>query len=703
MTKKLLLSLFVLFCISAFSSEPKIKVVINDFVDLSDQASSNMKTVTDVIKYRISLEEKIELIELDPAQQQRMRRHSADQNLKNQNIDYLISGDYQEIGGNISLHITLYNTTSRRSYFISHKPFKANELFLSLENITNDLVNSIYKNAQGLNMKAAAIICFKPTDGDPSLQAIAEDIQYAVYYNLPSDYSALNFSVTAKFCGNQSLDEIAPLLPEADILITASLENAERESSVQPKFYIAELGEYFEPLPYKTTFSRGYANESPEKFSRYLNKALESIVMPDGSWQVEAIRSESEGSYRKIMSELELRYATDSLNDYASEMLAKKAISSKPRRAEPYFYLGLIYEKDRKVKEAIANYETAIDNDPDLKLAYDQLGNLFMDKGHYDRAIALFQKADERFDDILIKLNMGIAYYFLGEMEQCIDLLAGTEFPADRKQEADYYLGEAYQQLGSRYFYEDYEKAIPYLEKALDYSESKYRIITLLVSAQNHLGRYTDSRKLMTDCLNKDWITEDFYLDQVEVLRDIKSPDGGFSEEALREAIKYLNTYLSLSEEKSPYPYQLLGSSHFRLSQLDSATYYYEMALDVDPESMANKLNLSEAAVMSGNYDIAETTLLKSLDDTFENARYRGYEVLIHYLLYVTHSLDGNDAEAKDEFEKIQTLLYDKNYKYLGWSFATFLRWLDAESIDAEKKEDIKNLTDQLVRELKKK
>ena len=82
-----------------------------------------------------------------------------------------------------------------------------------------------------------------------------------------------------------------------------------------------------------------------------------------------------------------------------AEYLARKAIGIRPEIAEAYHLLGYVYdvqtwgravtgsqEVEKALQAAVDNYEKALSLNPKFTATYNNLANIFLDKGEYDRA-----------------------------------------------------------------------------------------------------------------------------------------------------------------------------------------------------------------------------------------------------------------------------------------------------------------------------
>ena len=98
------------------------------------------------------------------------------------------------------------------------------------------------------------------------------------------------------------------------------------------------------------------------------------------------------------------------------------AINADPDSAEVYSKRGLAYAKLGVHDRAIADLDTAIGIYPDSALAYSNRSLIYSLVGEYDRAIA-DSEAALRIDSLYASAysNRGLAYYFMGELNRAVD------------------------------------------------------------------------------------------------------------------------------------------------------------------------------------------------------------------------------------------------------------------------------------------
>ncbi len=101
--------------------------------------------------------------------------------------------------------------------------------------------------------------------------------------------------------------------------------------------------------------------------------------------------------------------------------LFKKAIDLDPTMTEAYNNLGLTYTEINEEEKATEAFKTAISLSPELAAAYNNLGYVFYRLGSYREAIEMYNEAIGRSkDSSSAYTNLGNAYYKLEKIEDAI-------------------------------------------------------------------------------------------------------------------------------------------------------------------------------------------------------------------------------------------------------------------------------------------
>jgi tetratricopeptide (TPR) repeat protein len=98
-----------------------------------------------------------------------------------------------------------------------------------------------------------------------------------------------------------------------------------------------------------------------------------------------------------------VEYALDrDVNNAIEEQ--RHILRAEPRSAKAHYDLGVLHYSQRRVAEAIAEYEAAIECDPSFACAYRKLGEVYINTGKYERAGWCAVKAAELGDTALIEM-----------------------------------------------------------------------------------------------------------------------------------------------------------------------------------------------------------------------------------------------------------------------------------------------------------
>jgi len=144
------------------------------------------------------------------------------------------------------------------------------------------------------------------------------------------------------------------------------------------------------------------------------------------------------------------------------EALRKKDLSG-AAQSELYFIGGLIYSALEDYERAIADYDRAIELNPEDAAAHYNRGNAYADLEDYERAIADYDRAIELNPELAqAHSNRGSAYAALEDYERAI-----ADY--DRAIELNPELAQAHSNRGLAYAdLEDYERAIADYDRAIE-------------------------------------------------------------------------------------------------------------------------------------------------------------------------------------------------------------------------------------------
>ncbi len=110
-----------------------------------------------------------------------------------------------------------------------------------------------------------------------------------------------------------------------------------------------------------------------------------------------------------------------------------KAIELDPSCATAYNNRGITYRKQGDYERAIVDHNKAIELEPDYATAYNNRGNVYYDQGNYEQAIANYNKAIELDPDYAYAYwSRGLTYKAIGFTESALsDLQHSLELNLD--------------------------------------------------------------------------------------------------------------------------------------------------------------------------------------------------------------------------------------------------------------------------------
>lgn len=179
---------------------------------------------------------------------------------------------------------------------------------------------------------------------------------------------------------------------------------------------------------------------------------------------VEAARLAVTLDDRSPFAHRDLGYALEKQRKYR-EALAEyqRASQIHPRLAQPFIDIGRVYGAQGKTKDAVAAYEKATVVDPQSAHALDSLGWLLFQSGQHRQAEVALRKATEIDPDYVAAFgHLALTYYVLRDYEDAIVAYTRALELGATEPEYLYELGLAYAYLGRC------DEARPWLLRALE-------------------------------------------------------------------------------------------------------------------------------------------------------------------------------------------------------------------------------------------
>jgi len=119
-----------------------------------------------------------------------------------------------------------------------------------------------------------------------------------------------------------------------------------------------------------------------------------------------------------------------------------KGISEDASNPTLYFFRGLSEENNGQVKDALADYQKAIEIKPDFILPYSRSGKIYARQQNHEKARELYQKAVELGDqDITTLYNYGVVLINLGQSPEAKSIFEKLLAADEGYPDAYYHLG----------------------------------------------------------------------------------------------------------------------------------------------------------------------------------------------------------------------------------------------------------------------
>ncbi len=304
---------------------------------------------------------------------------------------------------------------------------------------------------------------------------------------------------------------------------------------------------------------------------------------------------------------------------FISDMLRKRVTRQNKGKYDTVkwvFFLMIVAALSSKSYAVTRNYvneetlwKDVLKNNPEAFIAYNNLGTIYRDKGSYDKALSMFQKAVElRPDDTFHYSNLGSVYGLMGEPAKAVPLFKkAIELHPDRIG-AYNNLGIAYISLGK------YDKAIDISEKTLELWPENAASYDNLAVAYYHKKDYP---KAVQNCESALALGYAINPELLKVLRPYVEHKGEEVIDVEAEQGERTATVLELNRQgiakggggdldgaielflealrldpSNPETFNNLGFAYYRKGQVLKAKEYFEKAVEADPTDRKAAANL---------------------------------------------------------------------------------------------------------------
>jgi type IV pilus assembly protein PilF len=179
----------------------------------------------------------------------------------------------------------------------------------------------------------------------------------------------------------------------------------------------------------------------------------------------------------------------------------QEAIKLDPRFPEAHNGLGiLLHLSFQRHEDAITHYKKALELRPDYSEAKNNLGNVYLDQGRFDEAIALYEEAlnDMRYSTpFMAQGNLGWALYRKGEVQRGIDYIKAAVTTNPKYCGGFRNLGLIYDQTGK--LEDACRQFTRYRETCPDSADASYREGL----CQSRQGKPSEARLSFAACVQK--------------------------------------------------------------------------------------------------------------------------------------------------------------------------------------------------------
>ncbi len=238
----------------------------------------------------------------------------------------------------------------------------------------------------------------------------------------------------------------------------------------------------------------------------------------------------------------------------------------KRRLAESNYEQAVIANNMGHTDEAINSLKLATTQNPKLTPAHELLGDLYRERGDYERACLEYETCTKLDPDASHFYQLGLMNHLLGHLQFAADsYLRALEFkPADA--DTNMNLGLVYLNLG------DHAKAIEHLRAATKKNPDSIETWTNLGVALDDSGDLAGAEQAYRKALERHGDQNALWVNYAGNLIQQRRPD---------EAIKFLQT--AIDQRDSPLAEKRMGDALTVKGWPDAAIGRYELAIKLDP------------------------------------------------------------------------------------------------------------------------
>ena len=273
-----------------------------------------------------------------------------------------------------------------------------------------------------------------------------------------------------------------------------------------------------------------------------------------------------------------------------------RAIELKPDYTAVYYNLGVLYDQKGELEAAIALYQQVIAIEPNLIRAYSNLGNAYVRQQQYPKAIAILQQG------IAIDPTWAVLHNNLGQV-YCFNRQPGlalksfeTAIILDPKMVLAYHnLGRLWQEWGNC------QRAIECFEQAIELEPNNIIFYSSCADVYQKIGDVEST----LNC----WHTIiELQPDFIEAYCQTKSSNApkDLLEIAKLSCSRFLQALKQESTEAYYHlwrTYNYMGDVLFELGGIPQAEFYYQRALQIEPQAVELYLKLGNCLAKQERLD----------------------------------------------------------------------------------------------------
>ena len=284
-------------------------------------------------------------------------------------------------------------------------------------------------------------------------------------------------------------------------------------------------------------------------------------------------------------------------NDWSGAIAAyNRAIELKPDYAAVYYNLGVLYDRKGEVEAAISLYEQVIAIEPSLIQAYSNLGSAYVRQQEYQQAIAVFQQGialDPTW--AVLHNNLAQVYWFNRQPGLAFKSFETAIILNPKMVLAHQNLGRLWQEQGN------YERAIECFNRAIELEPDNIAAYSSCADAYQKIGEIESTLNCWRAVIELQPAFVEAYCQT-----KLSTAPKDLLEIAKLSCSRFLQ---ALQEPEAEVFYHLwqtysyMGDVLFEFGGITQAEFYYQKALQIEPEAVELYLKLGNCLAKQQRLD----------------------------------------------------------------------------------------------------